>query len=209
MYFLVCTFKNQPNYLHGFDISWSRVASCREWLANQGIKNPFLSIASLLHTPYADSSFDIVYTLHAIEPNGGNESAILEELFRIASRYLVLLEPGYELATEEARRRMESLGYCTGLVRHAADLGMKVIRHAMFSHTENALNPTAITVIEKNGGASTVVPKLVYPNFGTPLLEYPDSLFSAVALRAYPKLLGIPCLRREDGIIASSYEKYL
>jgi ubiquinone/menaquinone biosynthesis C-methylase UbiE len=209
MYFVTNSFEVQPNYLHGFDISWSRIASCREWLASHGFNNIFLSVASLRHAPYADRSFDIVYTSHAIEPNGGKERSILEELFRITSRHLILLEPGYELAPEASRQRMKGLGYCTGLVRHATDLGMKVVKHAMFPYTENPLNPTAITVIEKNGGAPTAIPRLVCPKYGTPLAEYPDSLYSADALRAYPKLLSIPCLRPEDGIIASSYEKYL
>ncbi|MFH1985880.1 MAG: class I SAM-dependent methyltransferase [Pseudomonadota bacterium] len=209
MSFLKNSFEVQPDYLHGFDISWSRIAACRKWLDSHGPNNIFLSVARLRHAPYADSSFDIVYTSHAIEPNGGKERSILAELFRITSRYLILLEPGYEMATEASRQRMKKLGYCTGLVRHATDLGMKVVKHAMFPFTENPLNPTAITVIEKNEGAPTVIPRLVCPNYGTPLVDYPDSLYSAAALRAYPKLLGIPCLRREDGIIASSYEKYL
>lgn len=205
MSFVVRSFDNRPPHIHGFDISWSRIACCREWLSKQHCADVRLSVASIFHTPYLEDSFDVVYTSHTIEPNGGNEAEILRELFRIASRYLILLEPGYELADEEARARMKRLGYCTGLVDHANALGMNVIRHELFAHTANPLNPTAITVIAKNPNAPSAVPKLACPRYLTPLSDHSESLYSVDSLRAYPKIKCIPCLRPEDGVIASTY----
>lgn len=205
MSFVVRSFDNKPRHVHGFDISWSRIACCRDWLVSQGFPDVHLSVASVLRSPYLDDSFDVVYTSHTIEPNGGSEAAILSELYRISSRYLILLEPGYELADEMARERMKRLGYCIGLVDHATALGMKVIEHRLFAHSANPLNPTAITIIAKNPNAPSVTPKLACPRYLTPLLDYSESLYSADSLRAYPKIKGIPCLRTEDGIIASTY----
>ena len=205
MSFVIQSFDQRPPHIHGFDISWSRIACCRDWLSTQDCADAHLSVASILHTPYLDDSFDVVYTSHVIEPNGGNEIAILTELFRITSKYLILLEPGYELASDEARARMKKLGYCTGLVDHAKTLGMKVIKHELFEHTANPLNPTAITVIAKNPNAPSATPKLACPRYLTPLSNYSESLYSSDSLRAYPKIKGIPCLRPEDGIIASTY----
>jgi ubiquinone/menaquinone biosynthesis C-methylase UbiE len=205
MSFVVRAFDSRPAHIHGFDISWSRIACCRDWLSKQDCADVHLSVASILHTPYLDDSFDVVYTSHTIEPNGGNEIAILTELYRIASQYLILLEPGYELADEESRARMKRLGYCTGLVDHAKSLGMNVTKHELFAHTANPLNPTAITVIAKNPNAPSATPKLACPRYLTPLSDYSESLYSGDSLRAYPKINGIPCLRPEDGIIASTY----
>jgi len=193
---------------HGFDISWSRIAWCKTWMSSQWQGNTTLAMASLLNLPYADSCFDVVYTSHTIEPNGGNEKAILQELFRITSRYLVLLEPGYELATTEAQQRMERHGYCKGLVDSASSLGMRVRKHELFGHSANPLNPTAITVIEKEPRASPRCPQLVCPNFQDELIDFGDALYSPESLRAYPKLMGIPCLRKEDAVIASAFEKF-
>jgi len=136
---------------------------------------------------------------------------ILKELYRVASRYLILLEPGYELSSEKSQRRMREHGYCRDLVMHAGELNMQVIRHELFPSAINPLNPlnsTAITVISKNPSAASAVPSLACPRFGDPLMDYGDSLFSPDSLRAYPKILGIPCLRQQDGIVASKYESY-
>ena len=199
---------NANSHAHGFDIAWSRIATCRNWLEMSGIDNIFLSVASLLHTPYLDSSFDVVYTSHTIEPNGGSEEQILRELYRITSRYLVLLEPGYELASPEAQARMEENGYCRNLAGCAEQLGMKVVKHELFSQSVNPLNPTALIVIEKNPNAESAVPQLACPRFGDPLEDFEDALYSDVSLRAYPKIKGIPCLRKTDGIIASAYKQF-
>lgn len=206
--FVMKSFESQPSHVHGFDVSWSRIGCCRRWLSDQSCDGVHLSVASILHAPYADDSFDIVYTSHAIEPNGGNERAILAELYRVASRFLILLEPGFELAAEDARERMRKLGYCTGLVENAKALEMEVIKHELFPYSANPLNPTAMTVIAKNPSASPAVPTLACPHYLTPLTDYPDSLYSPGSLRAYPKIKGIPCLRREDGVIASAYDTY-
>lgn len=195
-------------HAHGFDISWSRIATCRDWLHSNGVDDVFLSLASLLHIPYLDSSFDVVYTSHTIEPNGGNEEPILKELYRVASRYLVLLEPGYELASAESQARMEEHGYCKDLVGIAERLGMRVVKHELFTVSANPLNPTAMTVIEKDADAESAVPRLGCPRFGDPLTNHADSLYSEVSLRAYPKIKGISCLRSGDGIIASAYDRF-
>lgn len=205
--FVLDAFGERAPDTHGFDVSWSRVACCRDWLAKGRHGNCTLSVASLFQMPYADASFDLVYTAHTIEPNGGSELAILAELYRVASRYLVLLEPAYELASDASRARMDRLGYCKGLVGKTESLGMRVIQHELFGVSTNEANPTAITVIEKDRDAAPALPRFACPRFGDPLEDLGDSLYSPGSLRAYPKVQGIPCLRPDDGIIASQYRR--
>ncbi len=188
---------------HGFDLSWSRIATARLWLQERGLTDVALSVASLLEIPYADSSFDIVYTAHTIEPNGGRERAILTELHRVASRYLILLEPGYELAAPEAQARMREHGYCRDLPGHARALGMEVLRHELFPHSASPTNPTALTVIAKAPGAPAAVPALRCPRYHYPLTRLDDSYYSEESMRCYPIIGGVPCLRSQHGIIAS------
>lgn len=193
---------------YGFDISWSRVACGTNWLRKNKVKNVTLCTGSLFNIPFLDRSIDVVYTSHSIEPNGGQEEAILKELYRVTRKYLILLEPGYELASPEAKKRMESHGYCKNLPGIARSLGYKVLDHAMFPVYANPLNPTAITVIEKNADGEQADNPLCCPVYKTPLKEIEGTLYSPEGLVAYPVLGGIPCLRAENGILASKYPEY-
>jgi hypothetical protein len=192
---------------YGFDLSWSRVAYAKRWLEKNGLSKTTLCTGNLLHIPFADNSVDVVYTSHSIEPNGGKEEQILQELFRVARKFVILLEPGYELANEEAKRRMDSHGYCKNLKGIAESLGYVVLKHHLFPCVANPLNPTAITIIEKNGDIAPPLHILACPKFKTPLEEIGQMLFSPEALVIYPVLGGIPCLRIENGVFASKYKE--
>ncbi|GBD32119.1 hypothetical protein HRbin33_01083 [bacterium HR33] len=193
----------------GFDLSWSRVAYAKRWLQSQGVSNTTLCTGNLRHIPFASNSIDVVYTSHSIEPNGGNEEPILQELFRVTRRFLILLEPGYELANDEARRRMDTHGYCKNLKGIADSLGYDVLEHKLFPFTSNPLNPTAITIIKKDEDAVPPSYILACPKFKTPLEEIGNMLFSPEALVVYPIVGGIPCLRIENGIFASKYKEVM
>jgi ubiquinone/menaquinone biosynthesis C-methylase UbiE/uncharacterized protein YbaR (Trm112 family) len=193
----------------GFDLSWSRVAYAKLWLKKQDLSYTTLCTGNLFHIPFADSSIDVVYTSHSIEPNGGNEEPILCELFRITKKFLILLEPGYELASLEARQRMESHGYCKNLKGIADTLGYDVLEHRLFPFIANPLNPTTLTIIKKDDIAELPSYVLACPKFKTPLKEIEGVLFSPEALVVYPIVGGIPCLRIENGIFASKYQEVL
>lgn len=96
-----------------------------------------------------DNSIDLVYTSHSIEPNGGREEEALRELYRITKKYLVLLEPSYEFADTECRKRMKKNGYVTKLYSTAKRLGYKIVEHRLFDYSRNRLNPTGLMIIEK------------------------------------------------------------
>lgn len=192
---------------YGFDLSWSRIAYAKTWLASQGINDSVLCSGDLFNIPFLDNSIDIVYTSHSIEPNGGSEEPILRELYRVARKFLILLEPGYELANDESRRRMDSHGYCKNLAGISTTLGYDVTEHKLFPYTSNPLNPTALTIIRKDSDADLPSDVLACPQFKTPLSKIGGMLFSPEGLAVYPIIGGIPCLRIENRIFASKYEE--
>lgn len=193
----------------GFDISWSRVAYANKWLKSKSISTTKLCTGDLLNIPFQDNSIDIVFTSHAIEPNGGSEKPILQELYRVAKKYLILLEPGYEFASNEAKKRMDSHGYAKNIQGIATTLNYETIDHRLFPYTPNPLNPTAVTVIRKNKQTHHIIDPFACPQFKTPLKHIDNMLFSPEALSVYPIISGIPCLRLENSIIASKFQELM
>lgn len=192
--------------IFGFDISWSRIKFGQKYLQSLGIKNANLFIGDLFNSPLLDNSVDVVYTSHSIEPNGGREKEALTELYRVTKNYLILLEPAYELASEEGKKRMEKNGYVKNLYENAKELGYKVIEYRLFDYFSNPLNPTGLIVIEKSPNFSNVVENpLGCPNSKTPLSKIRQSFFSKESLLAYPIVDEVPCLLKENAIIATHY----
>lgn len=203
---VVNAINNEFEFVGGIDISWSRIRYGIEFAKNHLKKGRVeLAVGDMFSLPCDDNSFDIVFTKQAIEPNRGKEKEILSELYRVCNKYLVLVEPAYELASEEARRRMDEHGYITSLYATACDLGYDILTWEMYDKTDEVLNPTGIMIIKKkevrkdggNGGWSC-------PNTRTQLkLIDSDIYYSDKSLLAYPIVDQVPCLTKDNAIIAT------
>jgi len=188
----------------GFDISYSRLLYAKNYLQKQGCLKTKLCTGNLFDIPLLDDSIDIVYTSHSIEPNGGHEKKILKELYRVTNKYLILLEPAYELSNVEIQSRMDHHGYCRNLKQYALELGFKVIKYELFKYNANPLNPTAILIIKKDTKSNIKEEKFACPKYKTPLSMYNDqAYYSEDSLMMYPIVNEIACLRIENGILAT------
>jgi ubiquinone/menaquinone biosynthesis C-methylase UbiE/uncharacterized protein YbaR (Trm112 family) len=202
---LVSKLESNPSSVYGFDLAWSRVRCAIDYAARKNLK-PFLCVADLFAMPFADNSIDVVYTSHTIEPNSGREKEALEELMRVTKKYLVLLEPSYQLASPEARMRMEKHGYVKNIHATALSLGLTVKEHRLFDVQKREVNPTELIVIEKKQTSIPATPNvLVCPITKTPLALLRGSYFSQEALLAYPVIDTVPCLLEENAVIATHY----
>jgi len=203
---LVLKLKNTPSKTYGFDISWSRARYAIEYMRKKNIKNFLLFQADLFNIPLADNSIDIVYTSYSIEPNGEREREALVELMRVTRKYLILLEPAYEFANPEAKKRMERQGYIKNLYSSAVSLDLDIIEHKLFDVSFNPLNPTGLMIIKKNPTDDNIIKNsLVCPFTKTPLELIKNSYFSKEALLAYPIVDEVPCLLEDSAVIATHY----
>lgn len=186
---------------YGFDISLSRL-----FYANKKKSVIKYFNADLLNIPMSDNSIDIVYTHHSIEPNSEMEHQALKELYRVTRKYLVLLEPAYELTkNEEAKKRMERMGYIQNLYQNAKDFD--IIKYEIFAdHRE--LNPTSIMIIKKNSEAIGC-PKFICPVTKKPLNTHNKNYYYTDDGIVYPIINEVPCLLERNKIVALKIKEFL
>jgi ubiquinone/menaquinone biosynthesis C-methylase UbiE len=196
--------KRRPVRCAGFDLSWSRALYARKYARKSSVQAD-LAVGNLMSIPSADASFDVVYTSDAVEPNHGRELDILKELYRVARRYVVLLEPSYELGSEETRAHIREHGYCRNLRGFAEELGYKVVEHRLFDHTFNPKSQTGLLVIEKDAPPFAGGQWMACPICKRPLTAAAEHLYCEQCRRIYPVLRGIPCLLPENGVLGSKY----
>lgn len=191
---------------YGYDLSWSRIKYGLDYIASKQLKQSvFLSTGDLFQMPYLDNSIDVVYTSHSIEPNGGKEKQALEELYRVAKKYVVLLEPAYELTNEQNRQRMLRNGYVTNLHKTAQSLGYNILEYRLFDYAVNPVNPTGLMVIKKSSESTDIEHPLACPITQTPISLQNNAYFSESSLLAYPIIHEVPCLTPNNAIIATKF----
>jgi len=196
-----------PRHALGFDISWSRCAHGLSWLAENAVSAD-LFVADLFEIPLEDSSIDVVYTSHSLEPNGGHEEAAIKELMRIARRAVVLVEPVYELADANAQARMRAHGYVRRLKETAEKLGATVRDYRLLDYCGNPLNPSGLVLIEKSATTSSESSGIQWrcPLTHSALVAHNMGFYSPGTGVVYPVLGGIPLLRSSHAVVASSFE---
>ena len=144
---VVAALTAKPAKIYVTDVSGRRLQVGRQYAASHGLAVTPLR-AELSAIPLPNATVDLVTTNHALEPNGGREKEILSELLRVAKRKMVLFEPCYELASDDAKARMRSLGYVRDLSRYAEEAGGVVQSLTPLPLVHNVLNPTACLVVE-------------------------------------------------------------
>jgi len=202
---VVAKLTQQPQKVLGFDISWSRLACAPDYTHLRNI-DPMLFVGNLLEIPVVSNAVDVVYTSHSIEPNGGREKEILRELFRVARRYVVLLEPSNELGSAATKNRIDRLGYCKDLYRHATDLGYHVLEHRLFDVCVRPENQTALMVIEKEPISDPQPDQLLgCPMCNQQLTLARNNYFCNNCLVIFPLIDHIPCLLTAHAVVGSKY----
>lgn len=202
---VVARMPDRPAHVLGFDLSLSRLLWARHYAENHGVAGSWFT-GVLDNIPLADSSVDIVFTSHAVEPNRGREREILRELHRVARRYVVLREPSDELGSDETCAHIEKHRYVTGLAAAARSLDFEIIEHARWELDPNPHNAAALLIIRKSDRSSDPTPPaLVSPVSRQPLVELDGSLYCAEDGLVFPRFRGIPCLLADNAVFASQF----
>jgi uncharacterized protein YbaR (Trm112 family)/ubiquinone/menaquinone biosynthesis C-methylase UbiE len=206
---LIPKIKNKNIISFGFDISYSRIQYAMQYLKRKKIENTILFTGNLFNCPIQSDSIDIVYSNHSLEPNGGKEREILIELFRVTRKYLVLLEPIYELSGAEGKSHMDKHGYIKNIYKIAIELGYKVVDYRiLFESNTGSHNNTGVVLIEKD--SDKLEKRSVKNPLACPITKLPLSLtkqhhYCKESMLLYPVINDIPCLLPENAIIATHF----
>jgi len=199
---------NKNAKISGFDISPSRIQVAKEYSASNRISCN-LFVADLNHIPLKDNSVDLIYTVHALEPNSNKEFELTKELYRVTNKYLILIEPSYELGNSETKANIEKHKYIKRLREAVNSLGGKILRYELFTIGTYSNQP-AIHVIEKSSTPSFSTEnapdyKFVCPVCKNELEKVKGHNFCEFCGVVYPILNDIEILNANNSIIFSHY----
>lgn len=187
-----------------FDISLSRVyKGINHYRSNS--KKPFKLIpftAEISNIPLPSNSIDITISNHALEPNSGNLSNLLREIFRI-SKKCIFFEPSYEINSLEGKKRMDSLGYIKDIDKHIIDAGGKLLDFIPIKKVSNILNPTGCYIVEVCSESEIRTPTFTVPGSDLELVKENNFFICRKTGLVFPILGDIPILRNGNAIIAT------
>lgn len=192
----------------GLELSLSRLLHAQRFAAYKKVDIDFV-MGDMFSLPYKEGAFDIVLTLYCLDANTGREKDALQELLRVARKYVVMLEPSYELGNEETKKRIKELCYIDNLQETIEALNLNVIKNELFNiSTYN--NNAAITIIKKEAkkDISSSSQQKVYacPNCRTELHQHKEAYFCPECFNLYPIIRSIPILNANHAILCSQYE---
>lgn len=194
----------EPNIgLYGFDASVSRVGFARRWTKDVLARDVTLFCADIAQIPFADHSIDVVYTYHALEPNGGRERELLSELVRVCARRLILVEPSHELGGTATAERIEQLRYVRDLAGVLAEMGVRIVHHRLWELDANPRNRAALIVADFDNPRAATKPGFVSPLGRAELSRRSGAWYSQAEGFAFPIIDEIPVLKRESAVLAA------
>lgn len=192
----------------GIELSLSRLFYAQKFM-EQKSKNINLALGNMFSLPFADNSFDLVFTYYCIAESRGKEKSAIEEMLRVSKDYLILVESSYELGNEETKERIDKLKYIKGLKETLKEVDADVIEHKLFDiFTYN--NNSAITILKKRNSNKQSESDVTYacPVCKKKLINHQGNLFCNNCFSLYPIINNIPCLLKENGILSSKYLEF-
>ena len=197
----------KPTQVFAFDISWSRLTKGLSYVSEHypsQRNNLNLFCSDIASIPLPSSSIDLVVSSHALEPNGGQEDALMSELVRVAKHKLMLFEPCYEINSDEGKAYMDLHGYAKDLDGAIKRAGGFLVDKIMIKNVWNSLNPTVCYIVEVNKECTTENVDYTLPGTDYYLRRIKDWLVSDEAGMSFPILGELPILRSKSAVVSTA-----
>jgi ubiquinone/menaquinone biosynthesis C-methylase UbiE len=144
-----CMSEKFPNAtINCIDISESRMQYARDWIGERN--NIVYRQMDGSNLEFPDSSFDFVYTCHALEQMESVISKAVSEIIRVMKHRAVLVEPIWENADLAQRYYLARYDYVRSLLSEIKKhTNVKIIENFAVG-IQSTLNPSSIIVLEKS-----------------------------------------------------------
>lgn len=131
----------------GFDLSPRRIAVSRQhW--GEAIESAQLMEMSATEIGFADSSFDLVFSMHVLEQISYDTGTAIDEMIRVARDKVVMIEPTYEFGNPAQRLKLVLNDQLRTLLPELRKRNLKLQKSYALSTLANPTNPTGVHVID-------------------------------------------------------------
>jgi len=111
---LICDLLKKSNFkinkTGALDISFKRLLAGKNYLKKKN-KIDYIVQGNAAELPFADNSFDLIYTVHCLEQVPELFEKSVNEMLRVAKNYVALIEPSFELSNKITSNYINYKGY--------------------------------------------------------------------------------------------------
>ena len=196
-------FDGSIDNFYGIELSYSRLKFADNNLSMiKGISSRTLIKGDASEVIFNKNSFDLVITLHSIEPNGDSQgSKILHNVINSSSKYVLIFEPDYLTAPEPMKKRMKDNGYTCNISEELEKIkSIRVVNKFNLDIQMKENNLTTCWMIEKLDKKKNEEVKMICPFTNDVLIDYSDMKYSSSSGLAYPIMDNFIFLNKDDAI---------
>ncbi|MEL6680566.1 MAG: class I SAM-dependent methyltransferase [Pseudomonadota bacterium] len=135
----------------GIDISANRIATGREYWADALDAVSLETMDATNLAAFGDRSFDIVYSICALEQITYRLHEVVAEMARVARRAIICVEPLPEHGNPEQRLYNLVADQCRTLTRELQATDLDVTEHGLMGVLHNPLNPVGLIEARRGG----------------------------------------------------------
>jgi ubiquinone/menaquinone biosynthesis C-methylase UbiE len=176
------------NFISALELSPNRLKHGNLFLKEKGIHIDHLIACDASNIPYENNSFDISFTQYCIEQVPQLAKKIIDEMIRISSKYVIIIEPSFQFSNKITKNRILYKGFPMLKDNHFKNLNAKIIYRDGLPFTRYALY-SEITILEK-----------ITKNEGKPILRHPTN-YKKIELNNEFMIYGENKIKINDGII--------
>tara|TARA_Y100001970_G_C14248059_1_gene869703 strand:+ start:738 stop:1787 length:1050 start_codon:yes stop_codon:yes gene_type:complete len=141
------------------DISYHRLNKGQNFLKKKKINLHHIIKGDAANQPFADNSFDIVYTSHCLEQVPHLFNKIVNECVRVSKKYVIFIEPSYEFGSDVTKNHIYKKGYPIIKKKLFSERNYKII-YRNSSPVKSYTNGTEIIILKKNRDKKTITKSL-------------------------------------------------